>query len=377
MYKIPAGEMIKDLPRTDVFISATGHVAKSRFGLIGKVKAKANGMKSRGRIELIDAALTHWHASKQGAFQNVELALFGVVKECQEWLELKKASMKASSGARRTQVQELQGLAYSNLIELRKHRAAERARLLRIDANSAHNLHLMNLRKAQGGHWGNVPLKAMSGAYQNERDFYVNSGKTSTASASMMHEHMEARSMSNFDALDPAAYSQLAAQFQAQGLQLDMVYLNKRARSEYFVLVDEDGLCYEADGNLIDSNYDEPWAMDKYGNFFYMRLKGGVQINHSSFLAGKEVICAGVMKIKAGKLVYLDNNSGHYKPTVQNLANAIDVLNFEHHADLEDTIVGVKVAGADMPKFYRVEDLARLGGDVDRFMTLPEQPPPP
>jgi hypothetical protein len=46
-----------------------------------------------------------------------------------------------------------------------------------------------------------------------------------------------------------------------------------------------------------------------------IRLGNG-KFNHSSMLSGKRVLCAGELEInRAGKLVYIDNNSGHFKPT--------------------------------------------------------------
>ncbi|MDG7053036.1 MAG: hypothetical protein LKM45_04095, partial [Wolbachia endosymbiont of Alcedoecus sp.] len=40
---------------------------------------------------------------------------------------------------------------------------------------------------------------------------------------------------------------------------------------------------------------------------------------HSTLAGGKPVLCSGLMKVKEGKITYIDNNSGHYKPTSTNL----------------------------------------------------------
>ncbi|MGL9718280.1 MAG: hypothetical protein ACR5K9_06405 [Wolbachia sp.] len=47
---------------------------------------------------------------------------------------------------------------------------------------------------------------------------------------------------------------------------------------------------------------------------------------HSTLAGGKPVLCSGLMKVKKGKITYIDNNSGHYKPTSANLYNAVDKL---------------------------------------------------
>ncbi|WCR58179.1 hypothetical protein [Wolbachia endosymbiont of Ctenocephalides felis wCfeJ] len=47
---------------------------------------------------------------------------------------------------------------------------------------------------------------------------------------------------------------------------------------------------------------------------------------HSTLAGGKPVLCSGLMKVKDGKITYIDNNSGHYKPTSANLYNAVKKL---------------------------------------------------
>ncbi len=60
------------------------------------------------------------------------------------------------------------------------------------------------------------------------------------------------------------------------------------------------------------------WSMDRYGNLFVkdsQGLNGKGYFNHSSFNAGNEVICAGMIVFNAnGVLVHIDNGSGHYQP---------------------------------------------------------------
>jgi len=59
--------------------------------------------------------------------------------------------------------------------------------------------------------------------------------------------------------------------------------------------------------------------------------------HHSSFLAGRPVAAAGTLFIKDGKIVSIDNASGHYRPDVKTLelvrqelaANGVDVGGIE------------------------------------------------
>ena len=83
--------------------------------------------------------------------------------------------------------------------------------------------------------------------------------------------------------------------------------------------------------NLLDP--DQPmqrvnmfiYALDKYGNV-YAQESGAAGLHHSSFVRGKEVICAGQIVCSQGKLLMIDNASGHYKPTAANLQEAVNVL---------------------------------------------------
>src|SRR5262249_29721256 len=54
---------------------------------------------------------------------------------------------------------------------------------------------------------------------------------------------------------------------------------------------------------------------------------GGGNFNHSSVLSGAPCLCAGNLGIDgSGKLVYIDNDSGHYKPTTADLKECVRVL---------------------------------------------------
>lgn len=47
---------------------------------------------------------------------------------------------------------------------------------------------------------------------------------------------------------------------------------------------------------------------------------------HSTLAGGKPILCSGLMKVVDGKIEYMDNNSGHYKPEAANLYRAIKRL---------------------------------------------------
>lgn len=56
---------------------------------------------------------------------------------------------------------------------------------------------------------------------------------------------------------------------------------------------------------------------------------------HSSYMAGRDVLCAGRIFVKQGRLVGIDNASGHYKPSAERLRTAIRDLD-RQGVELED-----------------------------------------
>jgi hypothetical protein len=86
------------------------------------------------------------------------------------------------------------------------------------------------------------------------------------------------------------------------------------------------------------------YACDKAGNLFItgQDIKDSegefLQLNHSTLLAGKDVLCAGTISIKNGKLRGITNMSGHYKPDTNALHQILTALKNEG-TRLEDVFV--------------------------------------
>lgn len=68
-------------------------------------------------------------------------------------------------------------------------------------------------------------------------------------------------------------------------------------------------------------------VVDKNGNMFAGKTVPG-RFHHSSFVAGKDVYFAGIIKTNAeGELLEISNESGHYRPTQANMNNFLQHLN--------------------------------------------------
>lgn len=167
-------------------------------------------------------------------------------------------------------------------------------------------------------------------------------------------------------------------------------YLSKADRLKWLVMV-QGGILTHPNGRLVKtpnlyttglydgSRESDMWSMDRYGNLFYKGIGGkeagrdGSYFNHSSFNAGNDVICAGTMVVNEGKLAYIDNDSGHYKPTTVDLKRALEMLYARGGVDYCDQVcVFFKFKGEgytrSMKKFLETPDgdpLADGGSDWD------------
>ena len=140
-----------------------------------------------------------------------------------------------------------------------------------------------------------------------------------------------------FDQLSRQEFDALAAFFGANNMSMQQPvhYARKDERVRNHMVVIVNGRLRK-DPRQDYSCALDMWAMDKYGNFMCTAAGAQVdygggnnyQFNHSSLNAGHEVLCAGTVVITNGVIDEIDNNSGHYRPTRQNLHTAVNVL---HH----------------------------------------------
>lgn len=115
----------------------------------------------------------------------------------------------------------------------------------------------------------------------------------------------------------------------------DFEYLNSSQRVDLMSII-RNGFFYNfKSGSLINTHGlyaqyspQEPYAMDTEERLYCtQRLNFGLSnFNHSSFLSGHPVICAGFLWIENGKLKSISNDSGHYKPKTDNLVDCVLVL---------------------------------------------------
>jgi hypothetical protein len=69
------------------------------------------------------------------------------------------------------------------------------------------------------------------------------------------------------------------------------------------------------------------YVMDPAGHIYaFGQQRDGKELKHSSFLRGGPTMAAGTMRVKNGRILYITNQSGHYKPQMRQMLNVLERL---------------------------------------------------
>lgn len=289
----------------------------------------------RGRhLSRIDKALERWYpgnGTREASIAGLLLAL----KACRDWKQDKADSSSDTTTLRRTGIEQLADQLFARL-----------------------QYETFEKRKAAAASYTGS-TQGLVGGYQHERTTYLASGKTqalsgSTASAlagfgARMGVDLQGKT---FNTLTLAEFTQLINDHAAPNLlQSEVLFYKKQDRIGKLIVI-EDGLLYDGPDSKLDtgdlSRGGFPYVIDAYGNMYstdHVKVERGLadhlRFNHSTFNAGKDVICAGIVQVVQGRLFCLDNNSGHYKPDRIQVMNALMMLR-DCGVDLSRMRVGVK-----------------------------------
>lgn len=295
-----------------------------------KKQSTPSDIRKRGRgphLQLIDRCVEDFHKHRTTLiWAEKKKRAYDIVQACRLWIANKANKTSTNTANRRTAVNTLgaQAWAYLQYWEFEHRKAIEQT-----------------TQGLQGqGH-------ALRPGYAPERTMYLQSGKNyQPISGSYMHEAAEdpraaaligAKTFSQLTVMD---YHQLDQNFNgmvaAPGsppaqVNRRVMFLPKQERMKLLLMV-MSGELWSEYNTPYDTFAGRAYVMDEYGNLYsteavLTKPGSGLNFNHSTLNAGKDVICAGIIEVKKGKLRSINNNSGHYKPTRQNLHNAMLVLN--------------------------------------------------
>lgn len=316
---------------------------------------KSSSIFKQGRQEVlqrIDSALRTWHATNddKDVLPEAKLnELLVIIAVCRNWLNVKADKDTATANIRRAAITSLLSQATIRM-----------------------TYHIFQERKKAAKKKPEKPgTKELSEGYKNERDVYVkNQKKEDPLSGSSVNSLMQAMKGSPDDIpyftkgmppdvvallrkdlseISLAEYEKIFAAISDDETPIHRVseaklvqFFSKAQRMRFMYWV-EDKILVNSDGPMDTKGKAWMYAMDQYGNLFATVMKSDrdakeaakwaefeedqrKNFNHSSFNAGKEVISAGMIKVNKGKIVEIDNNSGHYKPTAEHLNGCVQLL---------------------------------------------------
>jgi hypothetical protein len=135
--------------------------------------------------------------------------------------------------------------------------------------------------------------------------------------------------------------------------KLNLVYMSQDQRDNYRLSFDEDqnlildhtgapkstagpyGLDFAMYSASLDGTIYAELITTMRGQFPKIK-KSSMKFHHSSFLAGETALCAGTIKIDRGRLIEINNESGHYTPGLQDLVNVCEAILDTGYRPLDD-----------------------------------------
>ncbi len=279
----------------------------------------ASKFKSRGNnMDDIDHALERWERDcGKSAISVLEKAGMAnaIVLACDDWLNRKREKGSRLANFRRGTVEEV-----------------------RIQAKKA--VHYLS-NKYYAGQGPRSVTKRLDGNYAHERKHYVwlNKGENPIAAGDI-------DPIDHGKTLDQMCFGEYVQTGAAR-----VEYNNRAQRMQYMTMI-EGGLFYDGAEKMsckistgfggVETVLARMYAVDKYGNLFTKAINGfnGTYFNHSSFCAGREIICAGTIVCIEGELKFISTNSGHYKPPPPQLQLYLAAL-AEEDVDLSDVCCAV------------------------------------
>ncbi len=114
-------------------------------------------------------------------------------------------------------------------------------------------------------------------------------------------------------------------------------YVESDLERETYRLHVRDGMLFDHADRPFDAKDGIKFVMDEFGNIFGGPIdKPGFHSQHSAYLKGKPVAFAGRLSAENGRIIKLDNSSGHYKTPMDALKYILEEL---------------KLKGMDISKF--------------------------
>lgn len=350
-------------------VATTFQVFKTRTGLDG------NPEKRGSKIRAVDHAFETYEANWGNASQDNRIALTAALfVACKDWLKKKETKSIYKERFLRPTVLNTNLVNRRAAIQALAEECLDALATLDPTLWTRTQFDRHKVRSLAGGD-RMMHAKTLSAGYHLERQSWVKSHKTQAIAGSGLHEEVaKLKTKKKFSELTLDDYLKLDKLVSGGSVQ----YLKKAERLDKMMVLNSDSLlCHAFSPTLPASTSEKPfpkpecmekewfgfsgfdrqhwmYAMDSYGNLFIskppddagvrtmLKDRGFAFFNHSSFNAGREVTSAGMITIQSGMLRWIDNNSGHYKPTPDKVQQALKLLAADG-LDVSGTVVGLGV----------------------------------
>jgi hypothetical protein len=371
-------------------------VGKYRFDLWKAMTKAGIGQQRGSNMALVDNALqAFWEArNTQRPAAEIADALLAVIKACNKWLKIKSGKSETRKIGFIKVKNELFAKRKAAVIGLADEAMKSfRWYILRINGQEKGNLRAKFQYQKQRNktftlHGGlRKQTKQLDSDYQLEREFWLGENKQRNISGTFVHEvynqyhngaydhkyaqwDMEdegqlqrinefetimSKNVHTLNGVDWVTIRQFAMDFGLDNNEYttQCKYLRAEERIVALLFPNHNGLLENKDGVPVDTTWSLGnavlYAMDKYGSLYapyddHVIGLGGRYLNHTTILAGNDVVCAGMIKVIQGQLTFISNNSGHYKPTIDNLRSCVEFLE-EDDVDLSQTAIEARVPG--------------------------------
>jgi hypothetical protein len=282
----------------------------------------------------IDILLTEYHSTAKTDVQKQKILVL-ILFYCTTWL-VTKGEKKGSW--RRKYVQELEDQVEAELRSTEMLNAAGQ----RVGGTAGVHLkedpiELLQPRDARGKFGLQAGLNYDRLSASNAEDFSTKFGKSNKLTG--YSKELQGEMNSGTGAHDYVDSLRIIAAGKAGGAKIgsNLAYLSKQERLRHLLALWPDN-CFHLCGRdtayqTASPDYNDIFAMDQM-EFIYVGDPKAGKFHHSTFLSGKPVLCAGEIQVRGGKITYISNESGHYRPSTRDLMACVGILQRKYNCDL-------------------------------------------
>lgn len=161
-------------------------------------------------------------------------------------------------------------------------------------------------------------------------------------------------------------------------LRSGVEYLDEAKRQEHRIII-RDGVIYNSRNEKFHTGMMQTHVSGKGWAIFIMAPDNSIYshshkvgaFHHSSFLSGGAIQAAGEIAVDNGRIVAINNKSGHYRPDSASMVRILFWLR-HHGVDLHHVAACPKIT-AGVREFYSAEEVLLNNGGPGLTMVIPER----